>query len=65
MEVNLNGNFIDTAAVSLGELIAEQKIESKGIAIAVGSKVVRRADWETTPLEQGMTITVIRATQGG
>ena len=65
MEINLNGNLIDTTATSIDELVTEQDIDSKGIAIAIGSKVIRKSEWATTSLESDMTITVIRATQGG
>ncbi len=65
MEVILNGTKIATSAATLAELIAEQGASSAGTAVAVGTRIVRRADWEHTPLEEGAEITLIRATQGG
>ena len=65
MEVFLNGTKIPTEAATLSQLIEQQRIPVAGIAVALGSRVVRREQWETTPLEEGCEITVIRATQGG
>ena len=39
--------------------------ESKGIAVAINNKVVKRADWPTTQLSEEDKITIIKATQGG
>ena len=64
MEVFLNGTKIPTEAATLSQLIEQQRIPVAGIAVALGSRV-RREQWETTPLEEGCEITVIRATQGG
>lgn len=65
MEVIINGRPTSTQARTLAELIASQGIDTTGIAVAVGSRVIPRAQWETTPLEEGAVITLIRATQGG
>ncbi len=65
MEVIINGRPTSTQARTLAELIASQGIDTNGIAVAVGSRVIPRAQWETTPLEEGAVITLIRATQGG
>ena len=62
---NPNGTKIPTEAATLSQLIEQQRIPVAGIAVALGSRVVRREQWETTPLEEGCEITVIRATQGG
>ena len=65
MEIILNGTKITTAAATVAELIEEQGATSAGTAIAVGTRIVRRTEWENTPLEEGAEITLIRATQGG
>ena len=36
-----------------------------GIAVAVNGEVVRRGDWETTPLADGDQVEVLTAVQGG
>lgn len=65
MEVIINGRPTDTQARNLAELIASQGINTLGIAVALGSRVVPRDQWENTPLQEGDVITLIRATQGG
>lgn len=65
MEVIVNGTKITTSAATLAELIEERGNASAGVAVAVGTRIVRRSEWESTPLEEGAEITLIRATQGG
>jgi sulfur carrier protein len=36
-----------------------------GIAVAVNGAVVRRSDWESTPLADGDQVEVLTAVQGG
>lgn len=36
-----------------------------GIAVAVGDRVVRRADWPTTTVGEGDRVEIITAAQGG
>ena len=36
-----------------------------GVAVAVGDRVVRRADWPATPLHDGDHVEIVTASQGG
>lgn len=65
MEVIVNGRKTSTRARTLAELIASQGIDTAGVAVALGQRVVPRAQWEATPLAEGDVVTLIRATQGG
>ena len=65
MEVILNGTKTATQATTLAELIEERQIPPAGTAVAVGARIVRNSEWEKIPLEEGIEITLIRATQGG
>ena len=65
MEVIINGRPTSTSARNLAELIASQGINTLGIAVALGARVIPRDQWEKTPLQPGDIITLIRATQGG
>jgi len=38
---------------------------TSGVAIAVDAEVVPRGDWETTELDDGARVEVLRAIQGG
>jgi sulfur carrier protein len=37
----------------------------RGVAIAVDAEVVPRGEWETTELDEGARVEVLRAIQGG
>ena len=38
---------------------------ARGVAVAVDAEVVPRGEWETTKLDEGARVEVLRATQGG
>ena len=65
MEIFLNGVKTPTQASTLSELIAEQSIATAGLAVAIGLRVIRRDEWDATPVADQAEITLIRATQGG
>ncbi|MCD7962711.1 MAG: sulfur carrier protein ThiS [Rikenellaceae bacterium] len=65
MEILLNNERTETNAENLGELITEKLPDTKGIAVAVGMKVIPRDVWNDTVLKNGDSVTVIRATRGG
>lgn len=70
MRLTVNGQARDTEAADLAALLdreaEETGIESReGIAIAVNGRVVRRRDWETTPIRDGDRVEIVRAMQGG
>jgi sulfur carrier protein len=39
--------------------------EGRGVAVAVDAEVVPRGEWETTELDDGARVEVLRAIQGG
>lgn len=39
--------------------------DQSGMAVAVGDRVVRRAEWTATPLAEGDRVEIITAAQGG
>lgn len=53
------------AEATVADLVAEQQLPDRGIAIAVDNKVVPRTAWESTPLHEGVNVTIIRAVCGG
>ena len=65
MKVILNGEEIITQATTLMELVHERALPTEGTAIALGTRIIRRTEWEHTPLGDAVQITLIRATQGG
>ncbi len=70
MRLTVNGEACEREAADLAALFAaeaeERGIESpEGIAIAVNGRVVRRAAWGQTPVNEGDRIEIVRAMQGG
>jgi sulfur carrier protein len=57
---------VPNLAVLFAEEAEERGIESsEGIAIAVNGRVVRKAAWAGTALNEGDRIEIVRAMQGG
>ncbi|GJE78363.1 MULTISPECIES: sulfur carrier protein ThiS [Methylorubrum] len=70
MRLTVNGEACEREVADLAALFAaeaeERGIESpEGIAIAVNGRVVRRAAWGATPVNEGDRIEIVRAMQGG
>lgn len=52
-------------ALTLAELVRLENMETRGIAVAVNNKVVRKAVWDATLLSEGDRLTVIKIAFGG
>jgi len=66
MQISFNSKPIITGSKSLGELLGEYHLSNKtGIAVALNSSVVTRAEWSKTDLKENDQILIITATQGG
>lgn len=67
MKVIINKHVTEVApgTDTLGTLLATEGLDGPGRAVAVNNRVVRRPDWDATPLADGMVITVIKAVCGG
>ena len=64
--IRINGAPEPLVARNVAELIAERcDTAGRGIAIALNGAVVRRADWDATPLKCGDVVEIVRAMQGG
>jgi sulfur carrier protein len=53
--------------VTVGRLLEGLDVPggSRGVAVAVDAAVVPRGEWETTTLDDGARVEVLRAIQGG
>ncbi len=65
MKIMLNGATHQTQAGNIGELLRELEMPERGIAVARNHQVVRRAEHNTTALQENDIIEIIRAVQGG
>ncbi|TDQ30008.1 sulfur carrier protein ThiS [Tenacibaculum caenipelagi] len=51
--------------LTLQELVDKLQIQTNGIAIAVNSSVVKKADWSSKLLQNNDDVLIIKSTQGG
>lgn len=67
MKVEINKKEIEVPAeiTTLAQLLAAENLNGPGQAVAVENNVVRRAEWNTFALRDGMKIMVIKAVCGG
>ncbi|SFL84067.1 sulfur carrier protein ThiS [Methylobacterium pseudosasicola] len=70
MKLLVNGEPREHAAETIAALFRieaeETGIESpQGVAIALNGRVLRRRDWDTTPVAEGDRVEIVRAMQGG
>lgn len=68
MKVEINGTsheLSDEASVLDALRAIGLDAEARGVAVAVGDRVVRRADWASATLEEGARVEVVTAAQGG
>ncbi len=67
MQVIVNGLETESAARTIADLVREVLGDRpfEGVAVAVSSTVVRRAEWPTRTLEPGDRVEIIRAVGGG
>jgi sulfur carrier protein len=65
--VELNGSRADLEqGATVADAVEATGADSdRGVAVAVDGEVVPRSEWETTRLEDGQRVEVLRAAQGG
>lgn len=57
--------MVPEPVITLGQLAARENIGLKGTAIAVNGKLVRKTVWDSTLLNEGDRLTVIKIAFGG
>ena len=65
MNMKINNKETEVKATSLQELATEISLPEKGVAVAVNNRMVTRADWNHTAINDGDNIVVIKAVCGG
>jgi sulfur carrier protein len=65
IQIRLNGEPKTTTAHTVAELLGEIGAPEFGIAVARNGAVVRKAEHTSTPVNEGDSIEIIRAVQGG
>ena len=65
MKIKINNKEVETAATTVGELAAEQKLPENGVAIAISNNMVPRTEWNNRHLNEGDDIVILKAFCGG
>jgi sulfur carrier protein len=66
-QIRVNGEALKTDAETVSGLLLSLGVDESrtGVAVALNEEVIRRSQWMATPLSDGDTVEVLRATQGG
>lgn len=51
--------------VNISQLLTQENYPQIGIAVAVNQNIISKAQWDTQRFQNGDTILIIQATQGG
>ncbi len=66
MKATINGEAHELpSGTTVATLLGQLGVTRNGIAIAKNERVVRRAEYETSTIEDGDTVEIIRAVAGG
>ncbi len=65
MKLILNGIDKQIESTTVAELLVELNTPTKGVAIALNDRVVPRAEHASTQLQEGDTVELVVAVQGG
>ncbi len=66
MQITINGEVRECAEkISVQRLVELEKLEGVNIAIAIGKRVIPKAEWSKTELSEGDSVTIIKASYGG
>lgn len=65
MKVTVNNKQHETQAANLQELAAQLQLPQNGVAIAIDNQLKPRSSWSSTTLQEGASITIIKAACGG
>ncbi len=65
MNIILNHKDQQIQSITIGALIEELSIDTKGVAIALNNKVIARNNWAETTLNEGDKVVIVSAVFGG
>ncbi|HJA83906.1 MAG TPA: sulfur carrier protein ThiS [Candidatus Bacteroides intestinavium] len=65
MKITINNKEMFTTSSTLLQLAGELALPASGVAMALNNRMIPRADWGDTPLEEGASIVIIKAACGG
>jgi sulfur carrier protein len=63
--ITLNGKPAEAEGLTVAELLERMEVPDRGVAVAVDAEVVPRGEWTTHVVEDGASVEVVTAVQGG
>ncbi|WP_372754149.1 sulfur carrier protein ThiS [Mariniflexile sp.] len=52
-------------SINISQLLEQENIPNIGIAVAINQQIISKSNWSAQKLQDGDTILIIQATQGG
>ncbi|TCO07473.1 sulfur carrier protein ThiS [Natronoflexus pectinivorans] len=65
MRITVNGKETEFSKTYLLDLLSDMGVPLNGLAVAVGSKIIPRDQWEAHLLKENDEVMLIGATRGG
>ena len=65
MTISINNKQHETQASTVSELATQLQLPPKGVAIAVDNQLKPRGSWGDIAIQEGASITIIKAACGG
>lgn len=65
MKIHINNKETETNAATLAELATELNLPERGVAMALDTAMVQRAEWGNTTIKEGANVIIIKAACGG
>ncbi|MCM1078086.1 MAG: sulfur carrier protein ThiS [Bacteroidales bacterium] len=65
MNIRINSKETCSKASTLQELAEELHLPERGVAMALGTRMVQRDAWSSTALTEGDSVAIIKAVCGG
>ncbi len=65
MRISINNEEHVTDAVTIAALAEELQLPERGVALAVNNSIVPRATWADRVVNEGDSVTIIKAAFGG
>ena len=63
--ITVNGERRELPPMSVAALLAELRVSSRGVAVALNGEIVTRSAWETVSVNDGAVVEILTAAAGG
>ncbi|MDE3008138.1 MAG: sulfur carrier protein ThiS [Acidobacteriota bacterium] len=63
--ITVNGEGHELPPMSVASLLAQLRVPSRGVAVALNGEIVTRSTWESVVVEDGDVVEILTAAAGG